>query len=69
MLHCSSLYCKFGMEVGQCCCNATAYTAVLESRVALAVWNGAACTAGLDLRMANGVAMQQLVLQSWENGQ
>jgi len=45
MLECSSFYCTFGLECGQCCCNA------------------AACTAGLELRVASAVAMQQLVLQ------
>ena len=33
LLQCSSLYCRVGLESGQCCCNAAACTAGLELRV------------------------------------
>ena len=62
----SSLYCRFGVETDQCCCNAATCTVVLNLRVASGVAFSAACTAGLEWIVASGVAKQQLVLQSWK---
>jgi len=63
MLLTSSLYCRFGVETDQCCCNAASCAVVLNLRVASGVALSAACTAGLEWRVASGVAMHKLILQ------